>query len=898
MTRFVALCGWLVARAPRAYRDRYGDEIVALATARVRDEPRWRRPVRMARELVDLTRAVVREQRREAGRPVGRRRTDLGAAARRLRRRPGASLALVGVLGLGIGASAFGFNLLSTVLLRPLPYGDPDRLVLFWSYIPRIQFGTPDQPIYGARVLELRQSMTTTRAIDAFKAATFNLEAPGGDAMRVDALLTTAGLFDTMRVRPSAGRFFAPGEDIKGAPCVAVIGYGLWQRRFGGRADVVNTAVRLNGDGCTIIGVAPRGFEFPRGGEMPASFEFPSRTELWVAAPPSGPGPSDMTVLARLKDGVTVAAAQAELNASEIERDARVPASRGWNGIRVVGLRSQVVPTAIAATVATLFGAVIALLLVAAGNAAQLAVVSGLARKQEFAVRAALGADARRLGRLVVTETALIALAAGAVGAGLAFGATRFVRAFGPARFPRLAEVVFDLRTVPFLAAATIVAAVLTAAGPVWIARRAASNADLHGRERASTDPLRRWRAALIAAQVSMAVLLAVASMLLVRSVRERLAVPIGFDPGHALAFEITLPPAEYPEILRGPRPASRPAIIGAVDALLPALRAIPGVTAAGVGKPLPMSGAQEASVVVYDEMPAPRSVADVPIAEYIVVSDQFFQAMGTRMLAGREFTALDRETTENTVVVNDTLARQFWPGRSPLGHHLKLGGSVASPAPWLTVVGVVPDMKRFKLDDPPGPAMYVTYTQGGYPTLGTLPFVVRADGRSPLELVAEVRAAVRAAGLRVPVANPTAMDTVVATASADARFAMRLMLGIGGAALALTMAGLYGTVAFAVSRRRRELGIRLALGAAPRALVRQVTAGAVAPALGGLAVGLPAAMLAARFMRSLLFGVSPTDPWTFFLAAAALMVVVAVACLAPARRAAGIDPRETLRGD
>jgi putative ABC transport system permease protein len=898
MRAFSRACVWLLRRAPAPYRDRFGAEIVSMATARVADEHAWRRLTRVVRELADINATVRRERRREAPAPGAGRLHDLRAALRHMRRRPAASLALAAVLTVGVGASTFGFNLLSTVLLRPLPFGDPDRLVLLWSYLPKIQFGTPDQPIHGLRLRELRVSMATAAGVEGFKADTFNLDADGVDRVRIDGLLTTASLFETLRVRPAAGRFFTTGEDVVGAPCAAVLGYGLWQRLFSGRDAVVGEAIRLNDRGCTIVGVAPRGFEFPRGGEMPASFQYPARTELWVAAPPPQSGPSDLTVLARLGPGASVQAAQAELDAQAIERDTRVRGSRGWNEIRVVPLRQQVVPAGIAATVTALFGAVVALLLVACGNAAQLALVGGLSRRHDLTVRAALGADASRLIRLVAAEAGLVAAASGLAGAALAAIAIRLMRTIGPARFPRLAEATFDARTVMFAAAASVVAGTVAAAAPMWIARRAAGHRTLHPRERGSSDPLRHWRALLIAAQVGMAVVLAVASSLLIHSLVQRLAVPIGFSPDHTLAFELTLPSATYPEVLRGPVPASRPAIINAVDALLSRLRAIPGVTAAAVGKPLPMSGAQEASVISCDGMPPPKSSFDIPIAEYVVVSDQFFRALGSPLAAGREFSAGDREATENVVVVNDSLARRCWPAGSALGRRLKLGGSPQSPAPWLTVVGLAPEMKRFKLDDPPGPAMYVMYTQGGYPTLATLPFAVRTGGRDPIALVPEIRAAVRAAGIDVPVAAATPMVTLVEAASEDARFAMRLMLGIAVVAVGLTVAGLYGTVAFAVSRRRRELGIRVALGAAPRGLVRLVVADAVRPAAWGAALGLPAAAGLAVGMRTLLFGVSPADPWTFILTPVTLAAVVAAACLAPAQRATAVDPRETLRGD
>jgi predicted permease len=898
MTAFDRAYRWLLTRAPASFRRRYGDEMRALAAARVRDCRGLARPRRALQELTDVLFTVWLERRR-AGGGTSAATTAFGADVRTacmsLRRTPAATVAIAATLTLGLGAGALGFSLLSTVLLRPLPFGQPDQLVLLWGFAARLQAGFPEMPLHGVRFVQLRQSTTSFATLEGFKADVFNLDAPDIVSERINGLVTTASLFDTLRVHAAAGRFFAPGEDAPAAPCAVVIGYGLWQRHFGGLPGVVSRTVRLNDRLCTIVGVAPRGFDFPRGGEMPPSFEYPNHTELWMAAPPPSNGPSDLTVLARLRDGVSRASAQAELDAQARQRDDQIRGSRGWNDIRVVPLTQQIVPPRIALTVSALFAAVAILLLVAAANAAQLLVVRGLGRRRDLAIRAAFGASPRRLVRVAAIEALTLTLVAAGAGIALAAAGVRAVRLLGPDRFPRLAETVLDGRAVGFVVAASALVTLVTALGPVVLTRRASLETVLRGRTRGSSDHLLWWRTGLVAMQMTLAVLLITVSGLLVRGFVARLAVDPGFLADHALTFEVTLPATRYPEVLRGPVPADRPRTVAAIDSLLTHLRALPGAASVAMGKPLPMSGAQEASVFAAEGWPVPRSAAEVPVAEYIVISDDFFRTIGTSITAGREFTHADQAHSEPVTVISETMARQLWPSSSAVGRHVKLGGTPTSPAPWLTVVGVAKDMKRYGLDDTPGPTMYVHYTQGAYPSLATVPFVIRTTLGDPMALLAGVREAARASGLDVPVAAPETLAMLVARVSADARFAMALMVAFAAGALALTIAGLYGIVALAVSLRWQELGIRAALGAVPTELVRLVILDGLRPAIGGGLTGMACSVAAAYELRAVLFGVSPVDPVTFTLVPVALAAITALACLVPARQAAAADPRRAL---
>jgi putative ABC transport system permease protein len=809
-----------------------------------------------------------------------------------LRRGRATVAAATAILAIGLGAATLMFAVLSTVLIRPLPFGAPDRLVAIWAFVP--QLGSDAYPVGGRQFTAIRDGASGLAGVDAFKAEALNLRTADGHVERLDGLVTTAGLFDTLRVQPVAGRFFRQGEDRPGAGRVVVIGDGVWSRLFGRSPSIIGSGVSLNDESYTVVGVAPRGFEFPRGGEMPGNFQFPSRTELWIPGEPPQSGPQEHAMVARLRDGVSAPQAQAALDAVTRTLEAQLPAAKGWFGTRLVPLDLQTVPQRTRTLVRLLFAAAVVLVLVACGNAAQLLVVRGLSRRREIAVRAALGAPPGALAAEAVVESILISTCAAALASAFAAGGLRVLRAIGPARFPRLAELSFDWRIAAFAVVCALAVALITALWPIVATRSASAQSLIRGNMRGTTGGSRRIRAALLAAQVAASVVLLITTGLLARSLLNREAVDPGFDSRGVLTFEVTLPPSEYPEQSRGPLPAVRPKIVAAIDRILARVRSDPRVAAAALGKPLPLSGAQETTGYSAEGVPPPAPGTIHPMTEYIVGSDELFDALGARLLYGRGFTAADREASMPVAVVTRALARLEWHQDNVVGRRVKLGG-LASPGPWMTIVGVVADITRYDLGEQALPTMFVPYTQGPYSALNTVSFVVRGRTSDPLALVGPAREAARAADPALPIAAVAPLSDFVARASEDVRFSVVLMSAIAIAAMLLALAGLSGTVALGVTTRTPEIGVRLALGADRRRILGLVIRDGLYPALGGIIAGAAAAAATMAVTASLLFGVTPHDTLTFVVVPLIVLAVASLACGVPAIAATRIDPREAL---
>jgi predicted permease len=571
-----------------------------------------------------------------------------------------------------------------------------------------------------------------------------------------------------------------------------------------------------------------------------------------------------------------------------------MPAGKGWFGTRAVPLELQTVPARMRALVRLLFAGAVLLVLVACANAAQLLVVRGLGRRREMAVRAALGATRATLVAEALAESAVISIGAALLASTGAAAGVRILRVIGPSRFPRLAELAFDWRVAAFALGCALLVTVLTALWPIVSLTRAAEGYLAQGSSRGTVGGGQRVRQFVLGVQVAASVLLLIGSGLLVRSLVNRLHVDPGFVPAGALTFEMTLPPQSYPEQSRGPMPAIRPRIVAAIDQVLERLRSDPRVASAAVGKPLPLGGAQEVTVYVPEGVPLPPA-SQRPMTEYIVASDQFHDALGARLLFGRDLTAADREASQPVILVTRAFGRLAWHEDNVVGRRVKLGGSAASPAPWMTIVGVLDDIKRYDLGEQPLPTMFVPYTQGPYSSLTTVPFVVRARDGNPASVIDAARAAVAAVDPGIPVAAVQPFTGLVARASEDARFTVVLMGGFAAAALLLALAGLYGTVAFAVTLRTPELGVRIALGADARRIVRLVLRDGLWPVATGIVAGVGLALAGSRLVAALLFGVAPIDPATFALVPIAVLAASAAACAGPALRAARIDPRAAL---
>ena len=729
-----------------------------------------------------------------------------------LRRERGLAITATATLAAGLTAATLMFAVVSTVLWRPLPFKHSSRLVMVWGHIPQLSLGFDAYPIHGRFVADIRANVKALATTDGFKADLFNLAAADGQVQRVDGIRTTAGFFATMGVEPAAGRFFAAGEDTPGRDRVAVIGFGLWMRMFGGSRALIGQTVRINDEPYEVIGVAPRGFDFPRGGEMPANFQFPARAELWVPAALPTRGPSDLAIVARLADGVSLAQAQSALDrhvaprslvpererigwacapCRSISRDAAGDADDGAAPLRCRGRagagrlwqRGAAPRRARPAPPRRLRRPV---------GAGCLAGAAGARRRRRVRARLDRGVHGRGRGRGVRRRPgsrggALAVPAALRAGARLAAGTLR--------RRVRRGDRGRHLGVAGARATRPQAATVLRSAG------------------RGTVGGARRIRQVVLTAQVAVSVVLLIASALLLRSLVERLRADTGFQPERVITFELTLPPVSYPEQLRGATPAIRPRIVAAVDAVLARLRAIPGVGVGGGGQALPMSGAQEATGYTVEGWRR-RAPDQLRVAEYIVASGDLFRTLGARILSGRELSEADREDSLPVIVVNRAFAEATWPGQD---RRAPAPARIAGRAGSLDERGRRgQNTKRYALDEKPLPAIIVPYTQGPYPTLSTMPFAVRSKTGDPALLVPAIRAAVAEVDPLVPVASVAAMTTLVARVSEDARFVMVLMGLFAATALLLTTGGLFGAVAYAVAERRPEIGLRLALGAAP----------------------------------------------------------------------------------
>jgi predicted permease len=818
---------------------------------------------------------------------------DLRFAVRSLSRHRTFSGVTVLVLALGIAATTIMFSVVSGVLLCPLPLAHPERVLMIWGSYPSLNLGFSEQPLDGREIQVMRENRRAFESISAFMPQLYNLGS-ASEPQRLDGVRVTSEFFHTIGVPLALGRGFEAAEETPGADRVVVLSWALWQRQFGGDRNVLGTQIVLNAEPYTIIGVAPQGFAFPRGAEMPGDFQMPAAAELWTPMKPQHGGPSELAAIGRVHPGVTLAAAQADLDRMSRMQDQLYPQAKGWYNTHAVPLRTQVVGD-VSGMLLSLFGAAGVLLMIACVNAAQLLLARLQSRRHELAIRAALGASMPRLARVLLIEAMLITGIAGTLGTLAGVVGVSLVRTFGPSRLPRLADVTFDNRVTGVAVIVTIIAGVLFGLTPaIGASRVRLAEALRRGGRRSSGDGVSaKLRRALVVAEVALSATLAIGSGLLVRSLDHQLRGDLGFSAPHGITFEVSLPPLHYPE-KQNPTSMNHPKAVAFIGDALERIRAIPGVKAAAIGKPLPMSGAQESSTF-YPEGADPRLLQNNsnPMVEYTVASPDMFAALGTPLLKGRDFDASDVNESAPVAIVNSAMAQWLWPGQDPIGKRVHLG-SQASKAPWMTVVGVAGDMKRYSLMEEPRPEMFVPYTQNPYPTFSTMQFVVRSAA-DPAQLVGPLERAIASVDPGIPLARIRTIDELVSDVSANARFAAFVMGTFGVIALALAMIGLYGVIAFMAHQRRQEFGLRTALGATRGQIVRMVLADGFTLAAVGLAAGIVLALAGGRLLRSMLYHVSVADPLTLLGVVVLLLATTAFACLLPAARASGVDPRAAL---
>lgn len=808
---------------------------------------------------------------------------DLRLAVRGWRKAPGLGALIVLVLALGLGAATAVFTLVDAALLASWPFPHSDQ-VMFLARLPPPKVNLGYSVLQWGRTdyLQFARHQHAFSEVAAFQPATYTLTGHG-EPLQLDAYQVSASFFTTLGARPQLGCWFTPAEDKIGASGAVVISDQLWRQQLGANPRVVGTVLDLSGKSYTVVGVMPAGFAFPRGPVMPPVYTAPVRPEFWVpmALPQGGPiknEPQTLAVIGRLAPGFTRARADADLAVFARRMETAYPRAKGWFSTRAVPITEQA-SGAVRTPLLLMLAAVGLVFLLACINIAGVLLARGLTRSQEFAVRLALGADRLRLARQLLIEVLPLALGGGALGLGLGSAGVNLVRHFGPVGLPHLTAAALDSRVVLFALTMTLLAAVLCALAPAWQAARHTAGLRAGARDLPSGGSAKARRA-LLTAQVAMAVMVVIGAGLLLRSLRHLLAVPTGIRPEGVLTFAITLPDTYN-------QPGKTEAFYRAA---LGRLRAIPGVTAAGIAETLPVDGATNGTTI---RMPG-RTYRRRPNANYTFITPGYFAAIGATLLRGRDFTASDTARSPVVVIISEAMARMYWPQGHALGQQVGPAGLVF---PTGAIVGVVADIKHVALAEVPYPEMYVVYSQHPWPSMLTPQFAVRSRANLTTT-AAQVRQVIHTLDPGLAIANVAPLTQLVSAASMGPRFTLWVMSGFALFALLLAALGIYGVVALEARQRTQEFGLRLALGAPHQAIVSAVLAQAARPAGAGLILGLLAAFAASRALGSVLYEVNPADPVTFAAVAVLLGAVTVGACLAPARRAARLDPRQLLRGE
>jgi putative ABC transport system permease protein len=777
-------------------------------------------------------------------------------------------------LALGIGANTAIFSVVNSVLLRPLPYRDPQRLIMLWENYQ--QRGGPEREWFSpADFKDFRdqaQSLENVVALLGWGPTLTGQDEPEdlqGAAVSYDT-------FSMLGVEPAIGRSFAADEDRAGAERVVVLSHRLWQRRFGSDPAIIGNSLILGGESYTAIGVMPRGFNSPI---LPD-------TEIWRPLTPAiaalagcDRGCVVLRVMAKLKPGVTLDAARAETSAIAARMTEQYPETNKGVGSTVVPLHEQLVGD-VRPAMLVLLGAVALVLLIACANVANLLLARAAAREKEVAIRAALGASRARLIRQHLTESLVLALIGGAFGLLLAFWIVDALVSFAPKGTPRLEEIAIDPGVLAFTFGVALLTGLAFGLAPALLSSRTNFNSSLKegGRDSSATSRGGRVRSALVVSEVGLALMLLVGAGLLIKSFVNLQRVDPGFNPKGVLRVDVTLPRTRYPE---------RNQSAAFYKQLLDRVTALPGVQSAGAVSSLPLSGGGTDSGFAIEGRP-PVEPGHPQVAWYSSVTPAYFRAMGSRLLRGREFTDADSTEAAKVVVISETMAHRYFPEEDPLGKRLVFG----SGKDLRGIVGVIADVKFFGLNLDARPSMYFPHAQS--PARG-MSLVVRTQGE-PMQLAAAIRGQVSELDRDLAVSNVMTMEQLVGVSLAEPRFTLMLLGAFAAVAMALSAIGVYGVVSYSVTQRSHEIGVRMALGAQMRDVLKLVVGQGMALVLGGVAVGLVGAFMLTRVMESLLFGVRATDFTTFVFTSLLLAGVALGACFVPARRATKVDPMVALR--
>jgi putative ABC transport system permease protein len=796
---------------------------------------------------------------------------DLRYGTRMLRKQPSFTLVAVLTLSLGIGANTAIFSVVNAVLLRPLPFAEPERLVWLWDTQPQL----PTAPASLPDFLDWKAQNHSFEHLAAFQSGNMFLDT--GDGMR-DTLvgLVTPETFALFRVSPILGRTFTDEETLPGRFRVAVLSHAMWRSRFGSDPNVLGRTMDVSGSPYTIIGVMPEGFSFP------------DRAELWRPLPidPNklDRGPHYLRVVGRLKPAVTLAQAQAEMSTLAARLAEQYPEKIAGHGVKLELLRDVVVGD-IGPALFVLLGAVGFVLLIACANVANLLLARVGVRQKEIAVRTALGASRLRIARQLFTESLMLSVGGGAAGLLIAVWGVNWLVSLGPNTIPRVQEIAVDPRVVCFTLLISVATSLLFGLAPALQASRPDLTGALKEGGRGSAGLLRnRLRSVLVISEVALSLVLLIGAGLMIRSFAKLSQVNPGFNPDQVFTMGVTLLRSKYPEDER---------VASFYSQLLERAAATPGVASAGATSDLPFSGSNTSDSFTIEGRP-PVAKEEEPSTEYRVVTPRYFESMGVPLLAGRDFTWADTKQSPNVVMINEAFARRHFAGESPLGHRLRLQGQERDP---LLIVGVIGDVRHIRLDEQPIPEAYVPFLQDPLSETYRRSMTIVARTKSdPGAVAGSLRAALTSLDKSVPVYALKPMTEYLHDSLARRRFNLILLTGFGGVALVLAAVGIYGVISYGVTQRTHEIGIRMALGAAKGDVLRLVVRQGMIMALGGVAIGLLASLALTRLMETLLYGVSVTDPLTFTVIALLLTSVALLACFVPARRATKVDPLVALR--
>jgi putative ABC transport system permease protein len=807
--------------------------------------------------------------------------TDVRYALRSLRKAPGFSIVAILTLALGIGANSAIFSVLNSVVLRPLPYRQPEQLVRIYSQFPTMDF--TKFWISPPEFFELKERARSFAAVGGYR--TGQVSVGGNDSpLRVTSAQATPDLFTTLGVNAQYGRAFNDAEALPNADPVVTLSYELWQRAFGGDRSLVGKTILVNGRQRTVTGIMPAGFDVAD-----------AKVEIWV---PAGLDPSNrqnrgshfLDVVARVRSGVTVQQAQTELRRLVEQWNTVSPASHNPTPTNhpmfLLGLQDDLIGS-VKPALMLLLGAVGFVLLIACANVANLLLARAETRQKEIAVRSALGAGRTRLLRQFLTEGVVLALVGGTLGLFVGYVGAKLLIATNPGGIPRAAEIGLDGSVLVFTLAVSLFTGLVFGFAPaLHLTHGTVSKSLRDGSGRSTAGGARmQIRRALVVAEVALAVVLAVGSGLMLRSFGQLLNVDPGFKPDHLLSFQIYLPPSTYTDAN---------ARVQFFDRLMGQLRSTPGVTSVAAMQGLPPRRLVNANDMEFEGVPrtvdGPAQNADY----WQYITEDYLNTMKIPLLQGRNFAATDIAGGP-VVLVNEKLVKTFYPNTNPIGRRLRPG--FGNP-PWFTIVGVVKDVKQGGIEEETGTEVYWFYPQAAQALNNapqTMNVVVRTAG-DPMGPSSAVQAAVRDMDPSIPVANLASMEEVIYGSMARPRFLTLLLSIFAGVALALAAIGTYGVMSYSVAERRQEIGIRMALGAEAGSVLRMVLLQGFTVAAVGLTIGVGGALALTKFMQTMLFNVSTTDPLAFASAPALLALVALAACYIPALRATRVDPARVLK--